>query len=128
MALRRRAAASIVGRDLALALGLDQRKAIAANAGRLWLYHTQQRAAGDCGIRGRAARLQHLDRRKRGHGVRGRHHRVHGVDRRAAGEMETPHAKLLIVLFSGSRGRRYMTYSCPARQWLVYQTWPPRFG
>ena len=91
----RRAARAVIGDDLALALRLDQREAVAADAGRLRLDHAEQRAGRHRGVGGGAAGAHHLDRRQRGQRMRRRHHRVLGVDRRPAGEMEIPHAKLL---------------------------------
>src|SRR6516165_4652591 len=92
---RRRAAGAVIGRDLALSLRLDQRKAIAADAGRLRLDHRKQRGGSNRGVGRSAAFAQHVDCSERGKRVRGRHHRVRGVDRGAAGEMEIPHAKKL---------------------------------
>ena len=95
----RRAAGAVIGDDLALALRLDQRKAIAADAGRLRLDHPEQRAGRDRGVRRRAARPHHVDGDKRSLRVRGRHHRVLGMDRRAAGEMEIPHRESFLSAF-----------------------------
>ena len=94
----RRAAGAVIGDDLAVALGLNQRKAIAADPGGLRLDHAEQRAGRYRGVRGGAAGPQHLDRRQRRQRMRRRHHRVLGVDRRPAGEMEIPHAKLLTFI------------------------------
>ena len=57
----RRAAGAVIGDDLALALRLDQRKAVAADAGGLRLDHAEQRAGRHRGVRGRAAGAQHVD-------------------------------------------------------------------
>ena len=98
----RRAAGAVIGDDLALALRLDQRKAIAADAGRLRLDHAEQRAGRDRGVRRGAAGAHHVDRGQRRRRMRRRHHRVLGMDRRAAGEMEIPHREMLsFSVFSG---------------------------
>ena len=107
----RRPARAVIGHDLALALGLDQRKAVAADAGRLRLDHAEQRAGRHRRVRRRAAGLQHLDAGERRQGVRGRHHPVLGVDRGPAGEMEIPHAKsLTFVVLLGLPGERGVTW------------------
>ena len=59
----RRAARAVIGHDLALALRLDQRETVAADAGRLRLDHAEQRAGRHRRVRRRAAGPQHLDRR-----------------------------------------------------------------
>ena len=70
----RRAARAVIGHDLALAPGLQQREAVAADPGGLRLDHPEQRAGRHRGVGGGAAGLQHLDRRQRGQRMRGRHH------------------------------------------------------
>ena len=96
----RRAAGAVIGDDLALALRLNQRKTIAADAGRLRLDDPEQRAGRDRGVRRGAAGTHHLDRRQRGQRVRRRHHRVLGMDRGAAGEMEIPHRECFLFSVS----------------------------
>ena len=127
---RRRPAGAVIGCDLALAPRLDQREAIAADAGRLRLDHAEQRAARDRGVRGGAAGTQHLDRRQRGQRMRRRHHRVLGVDRGPAGEMEIPHQWLTLSLFciglSGEADLHATFTRGSAMGWLVYQLFPCR--
>jgi hypothetical protein len=89
----RRAAGTVIGCYLALALGLKQREAIPADPGGLRLDHAEQRTGRHGGVGCSAAGTQHLDRRQRRQRMRRRHHRILGVDRRPAGEMEIPHAK-----------------------------------
>ncbi len=117
----RRAARAVVGHDLALALGLNQREAIAADPRRLRLDHSEQRAGRDRRVGGGAAGSQHLDRRQRRQRMRRRHHGVPCVDRGPAGEMEIPHAKLLTLCRSVDcplQARVYMAYSWGDGQWL----------
>ncbi|MHC2409549.1 hypothetical protein ACVJGC_002140 [Bradyrhizobium diazoefficiens] len=85
-------AGAVIGDDLAFTARLDQREAVAADAGRLRLDHAEHGRAGHSRVHCRAALAQHLDRGQRGLRMRGRHHRVGGVNRGPAGEMEVSHA------------------------------------
>ncbi|MGY3079963.1 hypothetical protein ACVWZZ_006371 [Bradyrhizobium sp. LM6.10] len=116
------AAGAVIGDDLAFAARLDQRKAVAADAGRLRLDHAEQRRARHRRVHRRATLAQHLDRGERRLRMRGRHHCVGGVDRGPAGEMEVSHRILALVgrltrmVRRGRKNRAYMTHSGPPGQ------------
>ena len=118
----RRAARAVIGDDLALALRLNQREAIAADTGGLRLDHAEQRTCRHRGIGRGATGAHHLDGRQRGKRMRRRHHPILGVDRRPAGEMEIPHAKLLTSaavfrIIPPVSARAYMAHSDGSGQW-----------
>src|SRR5262249_9545928 len=99
---RGRAPRAVIGSDLSVALGLNQRKAVTADAGRLRLDDPKQPATRDRSVRRSAARRQNLDRGHPRTRMRRRDHRVHGMDRGAAGEMEIPHRWITFPVLSGS--------------------------
>jgi len=102
---------AVIGCDLALAFGLEQREAIAADPGGLRLDHPSSAQAATAASAA-VPRTQHLDRRQRGQRMRGCHHSVLGVDRGPAGEMEVSHAKLLtFIVIVALQARAYMAHS-----------------
>ncbi len=104
---------AVIRNDLALALRLDQCKAVAAYTGRLRLDHAKQRASRDGGVGSGATRLQHLDRGQCRQRVRGSDHGVLCVNRGAAGEMKISHAK----------GSFFISFLCAERRNAAAFSW-----
>ena len=119
----RRPAGAVIGHDLALALGLDQREAIAADAGGLRLDHAEQRAGRHRGVRGGAAGTQHLDRRSAppadARSPPSRSGRGPWTGRRDGNSScQIAHFVVVSRVRPDARGTRsYMAYSCGAGQW-----------
>jgi hypothetical protein len=132
----RRAAGAVIGDDLALALRLDQRKAVAADAGRLRLDHAEQRAGRHRRVRRGAAGAQHLDRGQRRSGceVATIAFWAWTVERPAKWKfLMRSLARLGVCLGRRHRAPRagpgFMAYSIPGWAMLAYQgLWLPALG